>query len=122
MSGTNPHSPEEAEAFDTAMRWHVTSRTNSAETYLVDIGAYSGSGRCVCPDFACRFEPILSRLITAEQAVAQGLVNLRPYHFGEPKNALRCAHIMRARGDFADAMIAAMVKARAAQVHRPEAD
>jgi hypothetical protein len=72
MSTTNPTTPEMAEAYDTCLRWHVTSRTAAGETYLVDIAAYGGSGRCVCPDFMCRFEPILRQGITAEQAVDAG--------------------------------------------------
>jgi hypothetical protein len=117
----NPTAPAEADAYDTAMRWHVESRTANSETYLVDISSYAGNGTCQCPDFKCRFEPILSRLITPEQALTEGLVHLRPYHFGQAKNVLRCAHIMRARGDFADAMIRALTAARKAQcVKEPE--
>ena len=119
MPQINETPPAPAEAHDNVMRWHVASRTTSSDTYLVDISSYAGNGTCQCPDFACRFAPILSRAITAEQALAQGLVHLRPYHFGDPKNVLRCAHIMRARGDFADAMIRAITQAKQAQCPPP---
>ncbi len=115
MPATNPVPPDPAEAFDTCLRWHVTSRTAAGETYLVDVSAFNGNGTCQCPDFACRFRPILEKGIDAETAEREQLVKMRPYHFGDPKNALRCAHVMRARGDFADAMIKALQAARAAQ-------
>lgn len=115
MGTTNPTPPDPAEVFDTCLRWHVQSRTAEGETYLVDISAYGFNGICQCPDFACRFGPILTQGVTAEEALAAGLVKLRPYHFGDPKNALRCAHVMRARSDFADAMIKALHAAREAQ-------
>lgn len=115
MTAPNPNPPDPAEVYDTAMRWHVPSRTKSGETYLIDISSYNGNGFCECTDFSTRFNPLLTRGITPEEALTAGLVHLRPYHFGNPKNVLRCAHVMQARGDFADAMIRALTAARKAQ-------
>ena len=48
--------------FDAVLRYHVPSRTKGHETHLVDLGDYSGNGRCSCPAFTFNFEPILRRI------------------------------------------------------------
>ena len=85
------------------------------DTYLVGLSEYNGTGICQCEDFVMRFESLLRRGITAEQALAQKLVRLREGQ--EPEDALRCWHIRHARSQFADDVISAM--ARQAAPHDP---
>ena len=98
--------------FDAPLRYHVRSRTRVHDTYLVGLSEYNGTGICQCEDFVMRLEPLLRRGITAEQAVAEKLVKLtdRKGHTKQPWDALRCWHLIFARSQFCDDVIAAMAK------------
>ena len=101
-----------AVVFDSPLRYHVRSRTNPHDTYLVGLSEYNGNGICQCTDYAVRFEPLLRRGITPEQALAGKLVRLTNAK-GDQKDAadaLRCWHIIWARRQFTDDVIAAMSK------------
>ncbi len=104
--------------FDNALRWHVPSRTDPHVVHLVELDDYFGNGRCDCQDFCFRLEPLLRRLVTPEQAVAQKLVRLK--HGQREQDALRCWHAIEARSAFADLMIKSI--SNAAQTHTPEKD
>ena len=98
--------------FDAPLRYHVKSRTAPHDTYLVGLSEYDGNGICQCIDFQVRFEPLLRRGITPEQALVEKLVKLRNSkgETKDPADALRCWHICWARRQFIDDVIAAMAK------------
>jgi len=98
--------------YDAPLRYHVRSRTRVHDTYLVGLSEYNGTGFCQCEDFVMRFEPLLRRGITTEQAVAEKLVKLTNAkgETKDPADALRCFHICWARRQFTDDVIAAMAK------------
>ncbi len=73
--------------YDSPLRWMVSSRTDSAITYLVDIGANNRNGECQCPSFH----------FNAPKAFAKG----QPF---------RCYHITRARDCFIDWSISKFVE------------
>lgn len=79
--------------FDSPLRWLVPSTSKPGESHLVDLSGYDANGRCTCPDFTCRHEPILR---------------------GDPKlggvDKMRCKHIRKVRGLFLDSIIREMGK------------
>lgn len=101
--------------YDDALRWHVASRSDPHSTYLVELGDYAGNGRCCCSDFQMRFEPLLCRGVTPEQAVKNGAVEwpvrTRPYQL-KISDALRCAHICEARDQACTQFVRAITKAQ----------
>lgn len=82
------------EIFDHPLRWWVASHTRRGKQYLVQLDSYDFNGECQCEDFAIRFQQLLARGITAADAVAGGLVDVRDE--GRPQDALRCKHIVDA--------------------------
>ena len=105
-----------ARVFDDALRFQVPSRSEPDE-HLVDLGAYRGAGRCDCMDFATRFEPLIARGVSPEDAVARGLVKLRDYQLG-PEDALSCWHLVQGRRRVARHFIAAALAAREATAEK----
>ena len=105
-------SADPARVYDNALSWNVPSRETAGVEYHVELADYAHNGRCDCVDFCTRFEKLLSRGYTPERALAEGLVKLRKYHNEDPKNALRCWHIMQARWSLAERTIAAFDAAR----------
>ena len=98
-----------AEHYDATLRFTVRSRTDPHATYLCELDAYAGTGRCSCMDFVTRKEPLLAKRMTPEQAVEQKLVK-RPKS-GRISDALRCAHLIDSRDQLASSVIRALVKA-----------
>lgn len=76
---------------DGPLRWLVPSASRPGESHLVELDAYRGTGRCSCPDFTCRLEPVLRR----------------PGEIGKT-DKLRCKHIRLVRGYFLDQIIESM--------------
>jgi hypothetical protein len=68
--------------YDSPGRYLVPSRSRAGEVHLVDLLAYRLNGRCDCPDFTVRREPMLRK-------------------GASPGNSTRCKHIHAAR----DAML-----------------
>ncbi len=78
------------------LRYLVNSRSHRGEKWLVDLGAYWGHGRCMCPDFCTRHNP-----------------NLRE---GEmPAEHLECWHIKQARRYIAHEIAQALIEHRQAE-------
>lgn len=59
--------------------------------YRVDLACYGGNGRCDCPQYRIRMEPVVSR----------------GENCGVP---IRCKHILRARRFFVDELIAKLLR------------
>lgn len=74
------------ERYDSMTRWRVHSETEKDVWYLVDVMAYHKTGRCVCPHFTMRLEP-MARLVTEEM------------------DCLRCKHIRAARNKLLNALL-----------------
>ena len=110
MSVTALDEADPAVPFDAPLRFHVNSRTDAHVTYVVELDAYAGNGRCACTDFQIRFEPLLRRGMTPAQAVAGKFVRLtnKQGEQKDPADALRCWHLIHARRQFTDDVIAAM--------------
>ena len=98
-----------AQFYDCTLRFTVRSRTDPHATYLCELDAYGGTGRCSCMDFETRKEPLLAKRMTPEQAVEQKLVK-RPKS-GRISDALRCAHLIDSRDQLCSSVIRALVKA-----------
>lgn len=90
--------PNTAEIYDSILRWTVASRSNPADTYVVDLGAYGGEGRCACKDFSIRFEKFLQKGLTPQLAWDEKWVDqtLRDYQLS-PEDCLSCWHLVNAR-------------------------
>lgn len=107
--------------YDEALRFLVPSRTDPHTKYAVELDSYTCNGECVCDDFRFSMEPKLVRGYSGTRAFTEGLVKLRPFQRDDPRNALRCYHIMQARDMFADHAIqsfTAAKKAHPSQAHR----
>lgn len=119
-ASTIPNQPlNKVELYDSILRYTIPSRSNPAETYVVDLGHYDGHGACACTDFSTRFGPLLARGIDPETAYHEGLVEkLRSYQLG-PEDALSCWHLVQARRKCARHVAAAFSRIEKAQ--RPEA-
>ena len=83
------------------------------ETYHVELTGYRGNGQCTCPSFLFRLSGFLSRLVAPEVAVEQGLVKLKKGQ--DPRDALRCPHIVEARRQFTDDVLRAIAEKNAAE-------
>jgi hypothetical protein len=106
-----------ASRFDSALRYHVASRSQAHEVHLVELDSYAGNGECSCTFFRLKLEPLLRRLVTPEQALAQRLVRLKPGQ--REQDALRCWHLVEARDQFATDMLTAILSHEKA--HTPAA-
>lgn len=95
--------------YDATLRFTVRSRTDPHATYLCELDAYGGTGKCSCMDFVTRKEPLLARRVTPEQAIERKLV--KTPKSGRISDALRCAHLVDARDQLASSVIRALVKA-----------
>lgn len=98
-----------AEHYDHALRFQVKSRTDPHATYLCELDAYGGTGKCTCLDFTMRKEPLLARRIKPDDAVKQKLVSMPKT--GRISDALRCAHIIDSRDQLATCVIRALARA-----------
>jgi hypothetical protein len=105
--------PPEGVRYDGPLRFLVRSFSAAHESYMVELDTYNGNGSCACKWFECALGPLLSRMVTPEQAVAQGLVKLKPGQ--DVRDALRCKHIIEARRIYADDLIKAVHEAHAAR-------
>ena len=114
VSAIDPDRP--ATPAENALIWDIPSRTDPHVTYKVELDSYSGNGECPCDDFAMRFQKLLCRRITPQQALDQGLVKLRPKQ--HPEDALRCWHIVDARRRLNDHLIEAFSNAQ--KIHSPQ--
>lgn len=90
------------------LRYLVPSSESGRSPYLVSLDAYNNHGSCSCPDFNCRFEPILKRGLSPSLALEQGLIKQRPGR--HPDDSLRCRHILQARSQFCTDVLAAIKK------------
>lgn len=118
MSGGQgiPNQPlAKVEVYDSILRWTIPSRSNPAETHVVDLSSYGGHGQCLCKDFSTRFGPLLARNYSPEEALKEGWVGpLRDYQLG-PEDSLSCWHIIQARRKLAFHVARVFTKAAAAQ-------
>lgn len=97
--------------FDGPLRYNVNSFHNVNDPpYLVQLDDYSGNGSCQCRHFAMRCEPLLRRRISPEDAVASGQIKLKENRHVE--DALRCEHLITARNQFCDDVIARIYEMR----------
>ncbi len=103
---TTPLDKPELPTWKDGIRYTVPSRSDPHETHLVELTDYSGNGSCSCTDFDTRFRPLLSRMVTTEQALEEKLVRLREYQ--RPCDALRCWHIIQGRDKFTNEVLAAI--------------
>lgn len=114
-----------ATRYDGPLRYHVNSASNPHDNHLVELDAYRLNGKCTCQHFGFRLEPLLSRGMGPEQAVAEGHAKLKD---GTPiEHALRCKHIAAARAQFTDDAIKdfhdfAKKQANESQRHAAKAD
>ena len=96
---------------DGNLRYFVPSNTEPTKPpYLVELDAYNGNGCCDCKHFQMRLEPLLTRRVSPEAAVRDKLVELRANWF--IPDALRCIHILTARGQFLDDLMSELLKQR----------
>ena len=95
------------------VRYQVPSRTDPHATYLCELTAYNGNGECDCQDFRARFGPLLSRMVTPEQALADGTVKLRDYQ--RPEHALMCRHLVDAHWKFEQEVLHRIIEQDRAQ-------
>jgi hypothetical protein len=98
---------------ENTLSYAVPSSRPARGEYLVELASFDANGECCCRHFVCRLLPILKKGISPADAVASGLVELE--EGDRPENALRCKHIVEARGEFADVMIRAIDAANRAQ-------
>lgn len=82
---------------------------------MVDLDCYEMNGRCDCMHFVARLEPLLSRMVKPEEAIARGLVKLRKDQRHE--DALRCHHITEAYREFACVAARAISSAKTKTSH-----
>lgn len=107
--------PNTAEIYDSILRWTVPSRTNPAESYVVDLGAYGGEGRCACRDFSVRFEKFLQRGYTPQMVWDEKwITELRDYQLSA-EDCLSCWHLVNARRMAARQIVRAFTTAKKAQ-------
>lgn len=111
--------------FDSVLRYWCPSTRNPNKKYLVEIDAYDGNGMCVCKDFACRREPFLRRGLSPAWAIQNDLpdvdvrrIKLKPGQ--RPEDALRCCHILIARSQFLDDVLAEIKKRRTPEERRAD--
>lgn len=95
-----------ARPFDSSLRFMVPSNRKSDAEYLVELDAYNGVGKCCCAHFEMRIEPLLRRMIPEKEAIAKGLLKLKPGRHVE--DLYRCEHLITARNQFADQLIKAI--------------
>lgn len=98
--------------YDAALRYMVPSNhpTGPNDKYLVELDAYGGNGACCCKHYACRLEPLLRRGISPKTAVEEKLVKLKEHRHVE--DSLRCEHILTARSQFVDDVLAEIINRR----------
>lgn len=102
-----------AEQHDGMIRYSVPSRSDPHATYVCELTSYNGNGSCPCDDFKFNFEKHLSRMVTPERALEEGLVKLRKYQ--RPRDALRCFHLVEAHDQFKDDVVKAFAAKERAQ-------
>ena len=110
--------PNTATVYDSILRCKVPSRSTPGDTYVVDLGAYNGEGRCACRDFEVRYEKFLARGMTPQQVWDEKWLGdkaeLREYQLG-PEDCLSCFHLVDARRMAARQCIRAFTIAKQAQ-------
>lgn len=74
------------------LRFEVVSESGKG-SYFVDLSCYGGVGKCDCPDFEKRKEPLLNKIPN-------------PSPEQEQCKKLRCKHLMRAAFHLANLVIA----------------
>lgn len=102
-----------AEPFDDLLRWIIPSDSNPHESYVVELHTPPGYSICQCKNFECRMLPILSRGISPQDAIAQGLIKLREKQRVE--DVLKCKHILDAEKRLALAVVKATEHAQKKQ-------
>lgn len=94
---------------DHPLRWKCVSRTRCHVEHVMELGHFKGNGSCTCEDFQFNFFELLSKGITPEEALARKLIPIGKKRADKkPEDALRCEHLIEARGMYADAMIKSM--------------
>lgn len=79
-----------ATRYDSPLRFLVDSNSACGVQYLVELDTYGGNGMCACPHFRFRLEKIIAQ------------------PGAKPSNVTRCVHIMTARDQFIDEVMAAI--------------
>lgn len=106
-----------ARMFDHPLRYHVESAQRPHVTHLCELDLYRGNGKCSCEYFDFTLSGILAQGISPEDAVARGLIDLvkqnerrlkKGRQTKDVRDALRCDHLIEARRQHADDMIAAI--------------
>ena len=101
--------------YDNGLRYMVPSNhaTGPDDKYLVEIDAYNGNGACTCKHFATRCEPYLRRGIPPREAFSDPLgLNLKLKVNRHLEDILRCEHLLTARSQFLDEILAKVIEAR----------
>jgi hypothetical protein len=104
---------------DAPLRYLVPSNRNPQDKHLVELDAYKGNGRCDCEHFTMRCEPLVRRRVSPFEAVGKGLIKLKVNR--HVQDALRCEHILTARAQFVDDVLAAIAERRPTEEKRKEA-
>lgn len=108
--------------YDGSMRYMVPSARDPEEKYLVDVEAYRGNGKCVCPHFEFNIEPLISRGVTPQQAIDQMYLDTLSAKLAMKKplraiklkvnrhieDSLRCEHCLTARSQALDDILQAI--------------
>ena len=119
--------------YDSAFRWLVPSNRNPEDKHLVELDAYKGNGRCVCEHFTIRCEPLIKIGCTPVQSIDQASVDKICIARGHKilkaiklkvnrhvEDALRCEHILTARSQFMDDLLARVLETRSENEQRAQ--
>lgn len=107
--------------YDSPLRYLVPSNRNHEDKYLIQLDSYKDNGKCICAHFNMRCEPLLKLGITPQEAVNQEVIDATCQKRGikilkaiklkvnrHVEDSLRCEHILTARSQFVDDVLAAI--------------
>ena len=120
MSVQQIDDPDPTEVYDCATRFTVPSETRPHETHMVELADYDANGSCSCEHFKIRLEPLLSRRISPQNAIAQGAVTLKKNQ--HPDDALRCKHIIEAYRQIGPICVRAITNAKKLTTQKEKTD
>lgn len=108
---SRPNSPP-VEQFDHPLEFLIPSRSRPGEVHKCELRAYRCNGECSCEDFNFNFRKYLARGVTAAEALEQKLVKIRKGH--DPRDCLRCDHIIEGFRIFGQQTVVAIDQAERA--------
>ncbi len=96
--------PPEITEYDGILRYQVEAGGGrDTDSYLVELDAFDGVGKCSCADFRCRKAPLI-------RAAAPNA----------PQNKFRCRHILAVRERLLDQVISALHENKKASTAQKE--